>query len=338
VQYATTEQAAEAVQYWLDERWEQTEAGRLPVDDNAAENSMEDARSVTVGLSREETQRLLQEVPEVYHTQINDLLMTGLSEVLGGWTGARRVIVQMEGHGREEVSEGVEVSRTVGWFTTIYPVMLEVSGQRWSSSRGDSEVGAEAEEEIGREIKSIKEQMRRVPEKGIGYGVMRYLSRDEGMRESLERVGRVAQVSFNYLGQFDQVVGETRESSEEGNKVGAGESQGAGEARTDEMLFSMAGESSGAQTDMKNQRRQEIEINAMVVGGRLQVGWTYSAARYRRETIEEVAGGYVEALREIIRHCLGAGVGGYTPSDFGLTDLGQSELDKALDEIEFEIS
>ena len=162
-------------------------------------------------------------------------------------------------------------------------------------------------------MKSIKEQLRRVPDKGIGYGVMRYLSSDEELRERLKRAGRGAQVKFNYLGQFDQLVGESSASRAAGVE--------------ERKMFAVAAEPSGAQVNMKNERRVEIEINAMVVGGRLQVGWTYSEARYRRETIEAVADAYLSALRELIRHCLSVGAGGYTPSDFADFKWDQSDLD-----------
>jgi len=323
VGYAASEQAQGAGEYWLDEGWEQEDWGRLPVDEVGGENRMEQARAVTVGLSREETQELLQEVPEVYHTEINDVLLTALAEVLSGWSGGRRVVVQLEGHGREELFAEVEVSRTVGWFTTLYPVQLAVSEPGWSSLGGgggsDERVGLAAGA-AGRELKSIKEQLRRVPEKGIGYGVLRYLSGDEELQERLKRVGRGAQVSFNYLGQFDQVVGGSSASS--ANSASSAAAEGG-----ERLMFAVAAESSGAQVNMANERRQELEINAMVVGGRLQVGWSYSAARYRRQTIEVVADAYLQALRALINHCLQVGVGGFTPSDFADFNWDQSDLD-----------
>src|ERR1044072_1414049 len=98
----------------------------------------------------------------------------------------------MEGHGREEVSQGVDVSRAVGWFTSIYPVVLE----------------SKAAEEVGTALKRIKEQLRAVPRRGLGYGVLRYLGSGE-VSARLREMPR-AQVGFNYLGQLDQVVGAER--------------------------------------------------------------------------------------------------------------------------------
>jgi len=167
--------------------------GRLPVDNEAGVNTVGSARSVEVKLSHEETIELLQEVPKAYHTQIQEVLVTALALALRDWTGVGKLLVEMEGHGREEVVGDVDVSRTVGWFTSIYPVQLEVNT-----------------DELATALKSIKEQLRGVPEHGIGYGVLRYLGTDAAEQ------AQQAEVSFNYLGQFDQVFsgGEFRAATE----------------------------------------------------------------------------------------------------------------------------
>ena len=160
------------------------------------------ARRVEVGLSAERTRELLQEVPAAYNTQINDVLVTALARTLSWWTtrahrsengAGAAVLVEMEGHGREEVSQSrVDVSRTVGWFTSIYPVVLE----------------SRAAEEVGAALKRVKEQLRAVPRRGLGYGLLRYLGSGEVSARLREM--RRAQVGFNYLGQLDQMVGEER--------------------------------------------------------------------------------------------------------------------------------
>src|SRR6185295_4340563 len=112
---------------------------------------------------------------------IGDLLLTALVEAFSPWTGRDELLVELEGHGREALFEGVDLSRTVGWFTTIYPVRLK-----------------RAPGGLGEALMGIKEQLRRVPQRGIGYGMLRYLA-----GETLESE---AEVGFNYLGQFDQVL------------------------------------------------------------------------------------------------------------------------------------
>ena len=139
-------------------------------------------------LSREQTRGLLQEVPEVYHTQINEVLLAALGRAWLQWSGSEQVVVEVEGHGREEVVAGVDLTRTVGWFTSLYPVVLRT----------------EAGEGVATVLKRVKEQLRGVPERGIGYGLLVELNEEETVREELEVQ---SEVSFNYLGQFDQVLG-----------------------------------------------------------------------------------------------------------------------------------
>ncbi|MET0397577.1 MAG: condensation domain-containing protein, partial [Longimicrobiaceae bacterium] len=165
------------------------EVAPLPVDDPRAENTLARRRGVGVRLTQDETEALLREVPAAYRTQIDEVLLTALAGALRRWTGERRVRVELEGHGREEeVVGGVDLSRTVGWFTTVYPVVLELP-------EGD---------DAGAALKAVKEQLRAVPGHGIGYGVLRWLGGGETAAE-LAGAAR-AEVGFNYLGQFDQAV------------------------------------------------------------------------------------------------------------------------------------
>src|SRR6185312_2598708 len=127
---------------------------------------------------------LLQEVPGRYQTQITEVLVTGLVEAVWKWSGERLVRLALEGHGREAVLGGeLDVTRTVGWFTTLYPVVVDL---RQVYERGAA-------------LKAVKEQVRRIPQRGIGYGVLRYLGEEVGakLKEQEE-----AELSFNYLGQF----------------------------------------------------------------------------------------------------------------------------------------
>src|SRR5262249_19541462 len=149
-----------------------------------------DANTITVGLNAEDTRLLLHEAQLAYRTEVNDLLLTALAIVLCKWTGQSSVCVELEGHGREDLNEGVNLSRTVGWFTTRYPICLTLE-----------------EGGIGSTIKSLKEQVRRIPHKGFGYGVLRYLHQEAVIRDSM-RPKNPAWVTFNYLGQLDGAVEE----------------------------------------------------------------------------------------------------------------------------------
>ncbi|MFI9379912.1 non-ribosomal peptide synthase/polyketide synthase [Kutzneria sp. NPDC052558] len=156
--------------------WRAIEDVPVPVDTDGTDTAA-DTRAVSVRLDAEQTRALLQDVPGVYRTQVNDVLLAALGRVLARWTGNRRVVVDLEGHGREDLFDGVDVSRTVGWFTAIFPVSLEIDGD-WA-----------------RDLKAVKEQLRSVPHKGVSYGALRYLT---GSVPAVEPA-----VSFNYLGQFD---------------------------------------------------------------------------------------------------------------------------------------
>ncbi|MFD1148976.1 amino acid adenylation domain-containing protein [Saccharothrix hoggarensis] len=146
--------------------------------DRHGPNTAASEREVTVRLTAEETAALLRDVPGVYRTQVNDVLLTALGRVLADWTGRPRVLVDLEGHGREELFPDVDLSRTVGWFTTVFPVALDVPAGDW----GDA-------------LKSVKEALRAVPRRGIGYGVLRHLARTAPACDPA--------VGFNYLGRFD---------------------------------------------------------------------------------------------------------------------------------------
>ena len=248
-------------------------------------NTEASACTLSVSLSIEATTDLLQKVPAVYNTQINDVLLTALIQSYSQWSGVQTLLVDLEGHGREEIVEDIDLSRTVGWFTTIFPVRLNLA-----------EIS-----HPGEALQSIKEQLRCIPNQGIGYGLLRYLSPDAGVKRKLESLPQ-AEVLFNYLGQFDQVLSESS-------------------------LFKLAGKLTASHSS-QGRRSHLLEINAFVVEGRLQVDWTYSENVHQRATIQRFADDFVDALRSLINHCLSPEAGGHTPSDFPLARLNEKKLSK----------
>lgn len=114
---------------------------------------------------------LLTDVPAAFHGRVNDVLLTGLALAVAEWRGEDRtaVLVDLEGHGREEIVPGVDLSRTAGWFTVIHPVRLDAGGARWNEVRD----GGQA---VGTALKRVKEQLREIPDNGIGYGLLRHLN------------------------------------------------------------------------------------------------------------------------------------------------------------------
>jgi non-ribosomal peptide synthase protein (TIGR01720 family) len=290
-EYAQSSTLHSELDYWLTTLRQSVE--RLPVDYPGGENTEAVAYTVAIALSVEETQALLQDVSVAYRTQINDVLLTALVKTFSQWTGQSSLLIDLEGHGREELFEDVDLSRTVGWFTSMFPVLL---------SLGDATNPEEA-------LLVVKEQLLGISNRGIGYGVLRYLSGDREIAEMMRSIPK-PEVIFNYLGQFDQLLSESS-------------------------LFGLARERSGAERSGLASRTHLLAVNGSISRGRLQMNWTYSEKLHRRTTIEELAQGFVEALRLLIAQCQSPDVGRLTPKDFPLVQLSQEELNQALDKISF---
>ncbi|MGH3611482.1 MAG: amino acid adenylation domain-containing protein, partial [Pseudonocardia sp.] len=188
------------------DHWTQVSRGAqvdLPVD-RAGVHTAGSTRHVAVRLDRAQTDALLHQVPGVYRTQINDVLLSALGRVLSGWTGHERVLIALEGHGREEILDGIDLSRTVGWFTTQFPVALTApAGSSWRTV-----------------LTSVKEQLRAVPHRGLSYGALRELS-PEGSSAAALRRDPQPQISFNYHGQWDVVVAADGLFQARGESLGA---------------------------------------------------------------------------------------------------------------------
>ncbi|EST38551.1 hypothetical protein N566_06885 [Streptomycetaceae bacterium MP113-05] len=171
--------------------WQKTSgAGDIPCD-GAGSGTYRDLAVESVQLGHAETQALLHRVPAVFRTQINDVLLAALGRVLAGWAGTP-VTIALEGHGREELFDDVDLSRTVGWFTTLYPVTLDVPTGDW-----------------GQALKTVKKGLRKLPGRGLGYGALRYLSEPGSPAQTALTVAPHPRISFNYLGQWGDTTSET---------------------------------------------------------------------------------------------------------------------------------
>ncbi len=266
------------------------------------------ARRVGVALDEEATRALLTEVPPVYGTQINDVLLTALAMAFQRWTGSPDLLVDLEGHGREDLFETVDISRTAGWFTTIHPVLLRLPA---GGGRGEA-------------IKSVKEQLREIPGKGIGYGLLRWSGGDPAVEAALAALP-APDVAFNYLGQIGGAAASDEAAS-------AAPPADAGKA-PDGPVLAMAGWDSGPARSPRGRRTHLLAIDAMVVGGRLAATFTHGPARLAPETADRLAQGWMEALEELIEHCRTPEAGGVTPSDFALAGLDQASLDAVMEQL-----
>ena len=192
--------------------------------------------------------------------------------------------IDVEGHGREDIVEGINISRTVGWFTSLFPInfMIHDSGN------------------LEKTINDVKEQFRRIPNKGIGFGLLRYLNKDKEARDRLlssEQSG----ILFNYLGQTDNII-------------------------TNSILFGP--HKLSVSRGMANKRSHLLEIYALVTNNRLQVSLVYSKNLYQRTTIENLGQDFLSMLHSLIDHCQSANSSNALPSDFPLANLDDKKLDK----------
>ena len=243
------------------------------------------AISVATHLDQSFTRRLLQEAPAAYRTQVNDLLLTALSRVITRWTGGDSLLVKLEGHGREDLFDDVDLTRTVGWFTSMYPLALTPA-----ATLADS-------------IKGIKEQLRAVPDKGIGFGALRYLG-DEHAQQVLSGLAQ-PRITFNYLGQFDGTFEEDEAAA----------------------FFTPTGEEAGPEQSEQAQLGNWLEINGQVYGGELNLSWSFSREMFSEATVQRLADAYAQELKQLIEHCCLSSHQGVTPSDFPLAALTQAQLD-----------
>ncbi|KMQ53533.1 hypothetical protein ACS96_27925 [Pseudomonas aeruginosa] len=277
--YAGSESLREELGWWQARLGGQS--AEWPCDRPQGDNREALAESVSLRLDPQRTRQLLQQAPAAYRTQVNDLLLTALARVLCRWSGQPSTLVQLEGHGREALFDDIDLTRSVGWFTSAYPLRLTPA-----QSPGES-------------IKAIKEQLRAVPHKGLGYGVLRYLA-DPAVRQAMAALP-TAPITFNYLGQFDQSFADA--------------------------LFQPLDQPTGPIHDEQAPLPNELSVDGQVYGGELVLRWTYSRERYDAQTVNELAQAYLAELQALIEHCLEDGAGGLTPSDFPLAQLSQAQLD-----------
>ncbi|MCU7728890.1 amino acid adenylation domain-containing protein, partial [Actinoplanes sp. KI2] len=256
------------------------------------------ARSLTVTLPGDRTLPLLTAVPAAVRGTVQDVLLTALAVAAGDWRRRRGVdsealLVHVEGHGRENLAEGIDVSRTVGWFTSAYPVRLD------AAAAGADEVDA-GPRAAARLLKLTKENLRRLPDNGIGFGLLRHLNPDT--RAELSGYVR-PQIGFNYLGRYPAPAIEPWAPAPEAGALGAG--------------FD-----AGMPLDLT------LEIDAVAVehpgGARLEATWTWAGELLAEDDVRELAEGWLDVLRAL---AAAADAAGRTPSDLPLVDLSQQDIE-----------
>lgn len=251
-------------------------------------DTAETASELVRTFSAETTTALLSTVPDAFHCGVDDVLLTGLALALGP------LVVDVEGHGRVETAEHVDLSSTVGWFTAIYPVHLELSGI-------DAAAALAGGPELGRAVKRVKEHRRRIRRGGIGFGLLRHLNPETGP----QLTGRVPPVGFNYLGRFGSETADWRPVVE-----------------LERLDHGPPGMPFAHELEITAAARDQAE------GLRLTAVWSWPRALFDEQQVQGMAGRWCTALEAIAEHLRDPGAGGHTPSDFSLTSMDQQQIEE----------
>ncbi|HLJ67324.1 MAG TPA: amino acid adenylation domain-containing protein [Chloroflexota bacterium] len=264
--YAASEELRRELIYWRTMRWDL--APRLPARDESGEGHTSGSGAighidhVDVELDSDETALLMHSLPPSEArpgsaASFNDLLVTALAQSFGLWTGTDRLLLRIITHGRDPIFDDVDLSRTVGWLTSAFPVLLDVGG----ASRPMQAVRA------------VAAQLRQVPAHGQGYGLLRHISDDAGVREQMSAIP-TPQVHLNFLG-----------------RVTPG---------TERSMFRQANHALAPEHRRAVEMTSDVRIKGYIEHGKLQLRLNYHENAYRREDIETVAAGIVTALRAMI--------------------------------------
>ncbi|HLP46107.1 MAG TPA: amino acid adenylation domain-containing protein, partial [Candidatus Kapabacteria bacterium] len=286
--YANSKVFLKEKSYWQKLGAEAVKVPLIPKDFAAADNYNKDSQSRSFSLTEEETERLLTKVNAIFKTEINDILLTALAMGIKKTFGQDRLLVALEGHGREEILEEIDISRTVGWFTSIYPVVMDISYSGHPA----------------RQIKEIKETLRRVPNKGIGFGILKYLTGEEYKKEI--EFNADPQISFNYLGQFDADVKQIS-------------------------FYKIAPESVGNLQSPNNKREYLLNVLGILTDKRLKITILFNKTHFQTETISTLVNNLEIGLKYIIEFCCSREKIERTPGDFTYKGLSIESVDRLME-------
>ena len=283
--YAETGISKEVLHYW--EQQAEQDVVILPVDGTISNPVSAVTEEITVVLNENETRMLLQETLSTHRVQINEVLLAALVQATAACTGRPILSVDLEGHGREEIIEDVDLSRTVGWFTSIYPVHLNITN-------ANTPIAA---------LKAVKEQVRKIPNKGVDYGVLRYMNATMCEQLSFQYT---PSISFNYLGQFDQLF-------------------------SSDAMFIPENEFKRLDHAAGSKRSHVIDVIGVVTDGKLQFTWVYNVGQFAKSTIQSIAQNMLYQMSTLIQ--FSDRESALTISDFAMANLSQEGLTNVLNKM-----
>lgn len=286
--YAESEGFMKEIDFWNRFLGEKTKP--LPKDQEIEKRLSGNAKELSMTLSETETADLLKNVNRAFNTEINDILLAALGLTLTDWTGENKILLELEGHGRITPIKNIDISRTIGWFTNVYPVILDMENR----------------EDPSHLIKKVKEDLRRIPNQGIGFGVIKYLA-PESIREAFN-ADRKPEICFNYLGQFDN------------------------DLQTD--IFGISHLSPGLLISPELERDYALEFNGLISDGKLRFSIRYNQDEYREHTMRKLIENYQTQLLNLIHFCMGRDETELTPTDLGYSKLSIEQLADLTGELE----
>jgi hypothetical protein len=284
-------------------------------------NTEDSTRMVAVRLEAEAATALQDQAHEAYHTQTGDLVLAALLQALGRWAGTNTVGLELEGDGRGTagpIGEDIDLARTVGWFSSIFPVILESPDLTGP----------------GALLTSVKERLRNVPRDGIGYGMLRHLTPATPATPEDEQLRRLRSLPTpQILFVQDAAAGDAPEALAP-DLAPAPAPADTTPTTTGLTVAELPDDLAGPRTSSGEAGRERPHLLRVETfqadDGDLVFEWYYSANVHHAETVQRIADEHVRALRELIEHCLTPGAGGFTPSDFPLAGLDQSTLDALI--------
>ncbi len=283
--YAKNDISSDEIRYW--EKISSLEIKPVPVEE-ITDFKINSTGIVAHYLDENSTQDLIKVVPAAYRIHIQEVLLSAFVQSLNQWTRSDTAFIELEGHGREELVNDIDISRTVGWFTSAYPVVFHLSENANS----------------GEVLQSIKQQYRAIPNKGIGYGLLRYLS-NEPERFSMKQH---PQVIFNYLGQSDSSI-------------------------TANNGWRFSDTDCGFEQSQNNHRTHLLSVNLIIINGRLKIAIEYDKHQHSYETIDNLSKSFLANLNKLINHCLQPGTAGISAVDFPVSILNEHNLEVLSEQI-----
>ncbi|NOU17171.1 MAG: amino acid adenylation domain-containing protein [Bacteroidales bacterium] len=281
-EYSSSDALIKEREYW--EKLDISVTRPVP-EDFKGDNRIKNSNSIIYEFDTDVTSNLLSEANNAFGTEVNDLLLSALSLSIHRLYGYDKVLISLEGHGREGIGVNIDISRTVGWFTTTFPVTLSM----------------ESANDLRRQIIVNKDIIHRIPVKGLGYGLLKMISENTNSAYKL-----TPQISFNYLGQFDEDIKFIND-------------------------FTLAKESTGITNSPEGLLSFDISFSGMVRNKKLEIILSYNKSKYNHEGMELLLNQFKQELLNIVQFCLSKDNQETTSSDFDYKNLSVEELESIFD-------